>query len=97
MLRTCGHALSRLQLTQQPSPFVPLPLQLVAVVIPDPEYLLPWAKERGLGRDLAELCGNGQARTEREGLLAVLLQLYTAGAGPGPGGAVQQRAGEPAW
>ena len=36
-------------------------MQLVAVVIPDPEYLLPWAKERGLGRDAAELCNNGQA------------------------------------
>jgi long-chain acyl-CoA synthetase len=35
--------------------------QLVAVVIPDPEYLLPWARERGLGRDPAELCNNGQA------------------------------------
>ena len=31
-------------------------VQLVAVVIPDPEQLLPWAKERGLPRDLAELC-----------------------------------------
>ncbi|KAL4422662.1 hypothetical protein ABPG75_008859 [Micractinium tetrahymenae] len=34
--------------------------QLVAVAIPDPEYLLPWARERGLPRDLAELCRHPQ-------------------------------------
>lgn len=34
--------------------------QLVAVVVPDPDYLLPWAGERGLTRDLAELCKNPQ-------------------------------------
>lgn len=30
--------------------------QLVAVVVPDPEVLLPWAKDRGLSQDLAVLC-----------------------------------------
>lgn len=30
--------------------------QLVAVVVPDPEYLLPWAAERGLPKDLGTLC-----------------------------------------
>ncbi|EFN52377.1 hypothetical protein CHLNCDRAFT_32504 [Chlorella variabilis] len=35
--------------------------QLVAVVIPDPEYLLPWGKERGLPADLAQLCRTPQA------------------------------------
>jgi hypothetical protein len=30
------------------------------VVIPDPEYLLPWAKERGLPNDLAALCRHPQ-------------------------------------
>ncbi|GAB4820224.1 hypothetical protein N2152v2_007270 [Parachlorella kessleri] len=29
---------------------------LLAVVVPDPDYLLPWAKERGLGQDLKQLC-----------------------------------------
>jgi long-chain acyl-CoA synthetase len=32
----------------------------VAVVIPDPDYLLPWAKERGLPADLAALCQHPQ-------------------------------------
>jgi long-chain acyl-CoA synthetase len=33
--------------------------QLVAVIVPDPEYLLPWAADRGMkagGQDLEELC-----------------------------------------
>lgn len=34
--------------------------QLVAIIVPDPEYLLPWAKERGLGQDLKALCGHQQ-------------------------------------
>ncbi|KAF5826297.1 hypothetical protein DUNSADRAFT_3709 [Dunaliella salina] len=32
--------------------------QLVAIVVPDPEVLLPWAQERGLGTNLRALCGN---------------------------------------
>lgn len=32
--------------------------QLVAVVVPDPEYLLPWARERGLPQDLPSLCAD---------------------------------------
>mmetsp|Transcript_4030 Transcript_4030/g.6617 ORF Transcript_4030/g.6617 Transcript_4030/m.6617 type:complete len:687 (-) Transcript_4030:388-2448(-) len=30
--------------------------QLVSVVVPDVEVLVPWAKERGLGEDLVSLC-----------------------------------------
>ena len=30
--------------------------QLVAVIIPDPEFLLPWARERGLPQDVPSLC-----------------------------------------
>jgi hypothetical protein len=32
------------------------PLLQVAVVVPDPEVLLPWAKDRGMSQDLAQLC-----------------------------------------
>lgn len=32
--------------------------QLVAIVVPDPEYLLPWASDRRLPQDLAALCRN---------------------------------------
>ena len=32
--------------------------QLVAVVVPDPDYLLPWARERGLAQDLPSLCAD---------------------------------------
>ncbi|KAL6757995.1 hypothetical protein V8C86DRAFT_1809130 [Haematococcus lacustris] len=32
--------------------------QLVAIVVPDVEVLLPWAADRGLGADLVTLCGN---------------------------------------
>ena len=35
-------------------------LQLVAIVIPDPDYLLPWARERGLPKDMGQLCSNPQ-------------------------------------
>ena len=35
--------------------------QLVAIVVPDPEYLLPWAKERGLGQDLKQVQAGGGA------------------------------------
>lgn len=31
---------------------------LVAVVVPDPEALLPWAAGRGLPQDLARLCSD---------------------------------------
>lgn len=30
--------------------------QLVAVVVPDPEFLLPWARDRGLPQDMPSLC-----------------------------------------
>jgi long-chain acyl-CoA synthetase len=30
--------------------------QLVAIVIPDPEVLLPWARERNLPQDVPSLC-----------------------------------------
>jgi long-chain acyl-CoA synthetase len=30
--------------------------QLVAVAVPDPEVLIPWAKERGLPADMPSLC-----------------------------------------
>jgi hypothetical protein len=33
--------------------------QLVAIVVPDPEVLLPWARERGLPQDLPSLCREG--------------------------------------
>ncbi|GFR46921.1 hypothetical protein Agub_g8568 [Astrephomene gubernaculifera] len=32
--------------------------QLVAVVVPDPEVLLPWARERAIAGELPELCRN---------------------------------------
>ena len=38
--------------------------QLVAVVVLDPEVLLPWAKENGLGADLAALCDNPVVKRE---------------------------------
>ena len=37
------------------------PAQLVCVVVPDPEYLLPWAEQRGLPRDLPRLCQDPKA------------------------------------
>lgn len=33
-----------------------LKANLVGVVVPDPEYLLPWAKQRGMSQDLRQLC-----------------------------------------
>ncbi|KAG2500825.1 hypothetical protein HYH03_001587 [Edaphochlamys debaryana] len=36
--------------------------QLVAIVVPDPEVLLPWAKERGISGSLPELCANPHVR-----------------------------------
>ena len=32
----------------------------MAVAIPDPDFLLPWAKERGLPKDMGELCRHPQ-------------------------------------
>jgi long-chain acyl-CoA synthetase len=37
-----------------------LQAQLVAIVVPDPEYLLPWAAQRGLPQDLEQLSANNQ-------------------------------------
>lgn len=34
--------------------------QLVAVVVPDPEALLPWAASRRMSQDLAALCNDPQ-------------------------------------
>ena len=36
--------------------------QLVAIAVPDPEYLLPWAAERGLPKDLGVLCSHPQVQ-----------------------------------
>lgn len=33
-----------------------LKAQLVAVVIPDPEYVIPWARQRNLSEDINQLC-----------------------------------------
>lgn len=41
---------------------------LVAIVVPDPEQLLPWAKERGFNGDLRSLCENPKVQV-RESLL----------------------------
>ena len=38
------------------SPSCSLRAQLVAVAVPDPEVLVPWAKERGMPGDLPALC-----------------------------------------
>ena len=35
-----------------------LKAQLVAVAVPDPDVLLPWASERGMAKDLPTLCGD---------------------------------------
>ncbi|KFM25131.1 Long chain acyl-CoA synthetase 7, peroxisomal [Auxenochlorella protothecoides] len=35
---------------------------IVGVVVPDPEVLLPWAKQRGLPQDLATLCEDEQVK-----------------------------------
>ncbi len=31
---------------------------LVGIVVPDPETLLPWARERGLPQDMPSLCND---------------------------------------
>ncbi len=33
---------------------------LVAILVPDPDFLLPWAKERGLLGDLPALCADAR-------------------------------------
>jgi len=41
-----------------------LQAQLVAIVVPDPEYILPWAKNRNVSaHDLVELCSNPVLQT----------------------------------
>eukprot|EP00163_Fabomonas_tropica_P005097 TRINITY_DN14566_c0_g2_i1.p1 TRINITY_DN14566_c0_g2~~TRINITY_DN14566_c0_g2_i1.p1 ORF type:complete len:659 (-),score=144.97 TRINITY_DN14566_c0_g2_i1:147-2123(-) len=35
---------------------------LVAIVVPDPEVILPWAKENGLPEDINELCKNDKVK-----------------------------------
>jgi len=35
---------------------------LVAIVVPDPDALLPWAASRGLKQDMAQLCKNKVVR-----------------------------------
>lgn len=37
-----------------------LKAQLVAVVVADPEYMIPWAKQRNLPQDISALCENPQ-------------------------------------
>ncbi|MEW5299708.1 MAG: hypothetical protein WDW36_002698 [Sanguina aurantia] len=39
-----------------------LKAELVAVIVPDPEYLLPWAKERSLGSNMVALCRDPSVR-----------------------------------
>lgn len=39
---------------------------LVAIVVPDPEQLLPWAKERGLSGDLEALCSNKKVQVSKK-------------------------------
>lgn len=36
--------------------------QLVGVVVPDPEVLLPWAAQQGKGSDVAALCTDADVR-----------------------------------
>lgn len=44
--------------------------QLVSVVVPDPDTLLPWAAKKGLSQDIGELCKN---KAVREAVLAAML------------------------
>ena len=54
-----------------------LKAQLVAIVVPDPDYLLPWAKERGLPNDIAALCTHPQVQA------AVFKSMLEEGRGAG--------------
>jgi len=55
-----------------------LKAQLVAVAVPDPDVLLPWAAERGMSQDVAALCGDAAVRAavlrsmQQEGQAALL-------------------------
>jgi len=40
-----------------------LQAKLVAIVVPDPEYLLPWAAQRNLPQDMNQLCANSHVAT----------------------------------
>jgi long-chain acyl-CoA synthetase len=70
-----------------------LKAQLVAVVVPDPDALLPWAAERGMSQDLAALCGDAAVRAavlrsmQQEGQAALLKgfeQVYSVHLHPEP-------------
>ena len=39
--------------------------ELVAIVVPDPEMLLPWAKERHMSDDLVKLCADPHVNAVR--------------------------------
>jgi long-chain acyl-CoA synthetase len=40
-----------------------LKASLVAIIVPDPEVLLPWAKEKNISGDLAELCQSDKVKS----------------------------------
>lgn len=52
-----------LTLTLPPVILFSLRAQLVAVAVPDPEVLLPWAKERNMTQDLHQLCRDPSVNT----------------------------------
>ena len=60
---------------------------VVAVVVPDPDHLLPWAAERRLPADLAQLCGNPRV------VEAVHKAMRVEGRASGPKGFAPVRGG----